>query len=98
MWSDDVKERYWWVDIRNQIERFLWELSKAEDEEGVDLYLLSLHFENKSDLEFFTEVEKNEIKKLLSVLMTDTEKHLRLLNEMSEELRTLGEGNVKEAI
>ena len=98
MWSDDVKDRYWWTEIRNQIEKFLWELSKAEDEEGVDLYLLGLHFKNKSDLEFFTEDEKNEIKKLLSVLMTDTQKHLRLLNEMSEELRTLGEGNVKEAI
>ena len=98
MWSDDVKDRYWWTEIRSQIEKFLWELSKAEDEEGVDLYLLGLHFENESDLKFFTEVERDEIKKRLSVLMTDTEKHLRLLSEMSAELRTLGEGNVKEAI
>jgi len=67
-----------------------WELSKAEDEEEADLYYVRLHFDNEVDLGFFTKNEKDEIKKRLSVLMTDTEKHIRLLGEINEELKTLG--------
>ncbi len=98
MWNDDVSDRYWWADIYNQIERLMWELSKAEDEEEVDLYLLGLHFQNESDLKFFTKMERDEIKKRLSVLMTDTQKHIKLLNEVSEELKVLGEKNAKKTI
>lgn len=98
MWNDEIKERYWWAEIQNQIQNLVWELSKAEDEEGVDLYLLRLHFDNEPDLKFFTEPEKNIIKQQLSVLISDTEKHLRLLNEMNEELKTLGQNHVSETL
>ncbi len=91
MWNDKVKEHYWWAEIRSQLQKLIWELSKAEDEEEVDLYYIRLHFDNETDLGFFTKNEKNEIKKQLSILMADTEKHIRLLGEINEELKTLGE-------
>lgn len=98
MWNDEVRERYWWAEIQNQIQNLVWELSKAEDEEEVDLYWLRLHFDNEVDLRFFTQIERDEIKRQLSILIADTEKHLRLLNGMNEELKTLGENHVGEAL
>ncbi len=90
MWSDEVKNHYWWAKICNQIQKLTWELSKAEDEEETDLYYIRLHFDNEADLGFFTKDEKEEVKKRLSILMTDTEKHIRLLGKINEELKTLG--------
>ena len=98
MWRDSVKDRYWWIKVRNEMEELLWELSKAEDDEETDLYLLRLHFDNESDLNFFTETEKREIKRLLSILMTDTKKHRNLLIEISKELKGLGEGHAGQAL
>lgn len=89
MWNDNAKNRYWWIKCQNQLEEFLCELSKAEDEEEVDLYLLTLHFNNESDLKFFTQAEQEWIKKNLSILMHDTEKHRGLLAELSEGLKEL---------
>jgi hypothetical protein len=64
---------------------FLVKLSKAEDEENADLFLLTLYFESK-DLSFFNPEETQKIKKLLSVLIHDTEKHRRLLGEAAVEM------------
>lgn len=90
MWSDEVKDHYWWAKICNEIQELMLELSKAEDEEQVDLYYMRLHFDNEKDLGFFTENERDEVKKRLSILMADTEKHIRLLGEINAELKKLG--------
>ena len=54
MWTENVKDRYWWVKIQSQLEELMCELSMAEEEEQTDLYLLQLHLNNESDLSFFT--------------------------------------------
>ena len=103
MWSDNVKDQYWWMNAQNKIEELLRELSKAEDEECADLYLCHLHLVNEAELSFFTEVEKEEIKGLLSILIEDSEKHCNLLVKISVGLKQLldkhtGEHNAQKAL
>ena len=86
MWKDPVESRYWWSKIQNQWDKLLHELGKAEEEEEVDLYLLRLHFDNKTDRELFTPAEEEEMLKLLSILMNDTIKHRELLAQVIVEL------------
>ena len=93
MWSDKARDRYWWVEARNQIEELLCELSKAEDDEEADLYYLELLLKDEADLEFFLEAERKEIERLLAILIEDTKKHHSLLGEMSEEIKRLGQKN-----
>lgn len=86
MWADDVRERYWWIKIRDQMEELFCELLKAENEEETDLYLLRLHLDNESELKFFTPNERKKIERLLSILIRDTMKHNDLLAELTERL------------
>ena len=86
MWKDDVREQFWWVKIRNQMEELLYELDKAENDEQTDLYLLRLHLDNEPELRFFNEEERNKIEKLLSILIKDTLKHHHLLTQLVEQL------------
>ena len=95
MWTEDVKDRYWWLTIRNELEELLGELLRAEDDEGTDLYLLQLHFANHSEIEFFTKAEQTEIKKLLSILINDTAKHRNLLAQMAFQLKELSGDRAK---
>ena len=83
MWADKVRDQYWWVKIRNQVEELLCELDKAENEEQTDLYLLRLHLDNEPELRFFTAHERNKIEKLLSILIHDTLKHRHLLTQLT---------------
>ena len=89
MWKDKAKDSFWWMEVRSEIDELLCELCKAEDEEEVGIYLLSLHFKNEKDLKFFTKKEIVTIKKLLSFLMSDTHRHRELLGEMGKELSEL---------
>lgn len=86
MWADNVRDRYWWIKIRNQVEELLCELGKAEDDEQTDLYLLRLHLDNEPELQFFTVDERNKVEKLLSILIQDTLKHRNLLSKLTEQI------------
>ncbi|OGW86831.1 MAG: hypothetical protein A3C35_05410 [Omnitrophica bacterium RIFCSPHIGHO2_02_FULL_46_11] len=98
MWTENVKDRYWWVKIQSQLEELMCELSMAEEEEQTDLYLLQLHLNNESDLSFFTKEEQKKIRDLLSALIKDTARHSNLLGEMQERFKKLGEQNVRPAL
>lgn len=68
------------------VKKFLHEISKAEDDEESDLFLLRLHLNNQLDFGFFTEAEEEKVKKLLTTLIQDTLKHQQLLGKIQEEL------------
>lgn len=87
MWKDKVSQRYRWAAIQDQFDELIYELTKAEEEEEVGLYLLRLHYDNEIDLGFFSPLEKERIKKLLTVLMSDTARHRELLLEVIAELK-----------
>lgn len=98
MWSDKIKDRYWWVDIKNRKDALLYELFKAEDEEEVDLFLLKLYLDDRTDLDFFTEMEQKQVEDALSILMRDTANHQQLLIEVIQELRLLAESDAQPAL
>lgn len=86
MWRDPVRKRYRWAAMQSQMDELIFELSKAEEEEEIGLYLLRLHYDNEVDLRFFTQREKDKIKKLLGILMNDTARHRELLTSVMREL------------
>ena len=79
MWKQRIQERYPWAEIHDKLDELLLELSKAEDEEDVELSLLSLHLSHRIDLSFFTEKEQKQIKDSLNILIEDTKKHCQFL-------------------
>ena len=87
MWRDKVTQRYHWAGIHDKFEELIFELTKAEEEEEVGLYLLRLHYDNEIDLDFFNLREKERIKKLLTILMDDTARHRELLLKAIAELK-----------
>lgn len=86
MWKDNVERRYHWAKIRSQLDELLFELSKAEEEEEVGLYLLRLHLDNKIDLKFFTAAQRERVSALFSILINDTKRHQELLAGAIREL------------
>ena len=93
MWKDRIETRYWWHEAKDAIDQLLYELAKAEDEEELSYYVLNLHQKNKDDFNCFSGEENKEIKRLLSVLVHQTDKHRKLLNEIMKELNALRDPN-----
>ena len=89
MWTDKIEEHYWWAHIEDEVDQLILELSKAEDEEAAELSLLKLHFDNRSDYQFFTPEEEKEIKERLSILVNDTIKHAELLSQAIKQLEEI---------
>lgn len=87
MWRDKVIHRYRWAEIHDKFEELIFELTKAEEEEEVGLYLLRLHYNNEADLGFFNAREREKIKSLLGELVKDTILHRELLSKVIEELK-----------
>jgi len=88
MWKDKISDRYPWAKIKDHLDELIYELEKAADEEEVELSLLKLHLGNEIDMRFFTAREREKVKKLMAVLITDTDKHYVLLGEAVKELKT----------
>jgi hypothetical protein len=89
-WMDPVRKRYKWAQIEGRLEELIYELSKAEDEEEAGLYLLRLHYENGTDMVFFTVKEKRRIRKLLAILIEDTKRHRELIAGVVRKLAEAG--------
>ena len=87
------EERGGWASLEGQWHALLENLSKAEDEEEVGLYLLVLHLNNKPDLDFFSAAEAARIRKLLGFLIEDTARHRDLLSLVILELREKRRGH-----
>lgn len=86
MWSDRLRQHYWWAEINSPAEKLLYELRKAEDEEDAGIYLLQLYMHNEGDLMFFTSSERRKIRQILGFLIGETERHKAILSHLADEL------------
>jgi len=63
---------------------FVQKIAHALQEEEVDIYVLTLHYKNDIDLKYFSEEDQKRIKRILDILIKDTEHHAELLRLMVE--------------
>ena len=88
MWKDATKKRYYWHAIGEDFTKLLEELVDAEQEEESDLFRFDLHMRSAKDLAVFNKVERNEIKRLFSILIKDTKRHSRCMARISKLLES----------
>jgi len=86
MWKDAVEKRFFWAAMAKEAEKLLYELVKAEEEEDAGIYLLMMHYDHAKESLPFTSEQKERIQHLLSVLIGETRKHQRLLQDMISKL------------
>ena len=86
MWRDDIKKRFSWAKIERGLEKVLYELVKAEEEEDAGVFLLMMHYDHASQPIPFRGKEKKKIMGLLRILIKDSQKHQKMLQEMIEKL------------
>lgn len=60
-------------------------LAHLLQEEEMDLFILTLHYRNDGDLNFFPHTDRKRVKKILDVLIHDTQKHSEILKSMIDE-------------
>ena len=95
VWTDKIENRYWWHQTKGEFDQLICELEKAEDEEGVSLYVLEMHQKSEADFSCFGKETEFEIRRLLTHLIKETEKHKNLLSEIADELKALKEKYAK---
>ena len=81
MWKDAIEKRFFWAALEQEIEKLLYELIKAEEEEDSGIYLLMMHYDHARQKNPFSPEENERIVHLLSVLIGDSKKHQRLLQD-----------------
>jgi hypothetical protein len=86
MWKDTVEKRFFWAAMERELEKLLFELIKAEEEEDAGIYLLMMHYDHAREEDPFTLEEKEKILHELSILIGDTRKHQKLLQGLIEKL------------
>ena len=87
VWKDAVEKRYFWASIEHELEKILYELMKAEEEEDSGIYLLMMHYEHAEKEVPFSYEERKKILGHLKTLIEDSRKHRRLLQEIIDRLR-----------
>ena len=70
--------------MENVPETFTEKLVQTLNDEETDLYVLTLHYRNKGDLEYFTPQDQEKIRKIFDVLIKDTKHHSELLERTAE--------------
>ena len=60
-------------------------LAHLLQEEEMDLYILTLHYRNDGDLNFFPHEDRKKVRKILDVLIHDTQKHSDLIKSIIED-------------
>lgn len=83
------KDRIWDFEsakVQSQMDMLLYELYKAEDEEEASMFLIRLHLDNRSDLQFFTPEERDKVRQILTLLIRETAKHRDLLGQAIKEV------------
>lgn len=53
-------------------------------EEELDLYVLTMHYRNDGDLNYFSDADRKRIKNILDVLIQDTKRHAQLLKDIAD--------------
>ena len=86
MWKDAVEKRFSWAAMEGELEKVLYELIKAEEEEDAGIYLLMMHYDHANERIPFSLEEKERILHWLSVLIGDSRKHQKLLQETIAQL------------
>jgi len=86
MWKDAVEKRFFWASIREEAEKLLYELVKAEEEEDSGIYLLMLDYDHARASLPFGAAEKERVLHLLSVLIGESRKHQKLLQDLIAKL------------
>ena len=82
MWKDAVEKRFFWATMGQEVEKLLYELVKAEEEEDTGIYLLLMHLDHAKGPIPFTAGEKEKIIQSLSTLIEESRGHQKLLQEM----------------
>lgn len=52
-------------------------------EEELGLYVLTMHYRNDGDLNYFPEADRRRIKSILDILIQDTKRHAELLKKIA---------------
>ncbi len=86
MWKDEVEERFFWASMKGEVEKILYELVKAEEEEDAGIYLLMMHYDHAREEGVPPFSDKEKILEKLSILIKESRKHQKLLQEMIEQL------------
>ena len=81
MWKDAVEKRYFWASMEQELERVFFELIKAEEEEDTGIYLLMMDYDHATEEDPLILGEKEKILHLLSILIGESRKHQKLLQE-----------------
>ena len=64
--------------------KFKNELAKMLQEEELDLYVLTMHYRNDGDLNYFPDADRKRIRSILDILIQDTKRHAGLLRKIAE--------------
>jgi hypothetical protein len=65
-------------------DQFLNKVIASLQEEELDNYVLNLHYQNSQDLQYFKEKDREKIKSIFKILIQDTEKHIEILELISD--------------
>ena len=87
MWKDPVEKRFFWAKMERELERLLYELVKAEEEEDTGVYLLMMHYDQAGGKIPFFDEEREKIRRGLQILITDSKKHQKLLQQAIRQLK-----------
>lgn len=90
VWKEPVEKRFSWAKMEREVEKLLYELVKAEEEEDTGIYLLMMHYDHARDEKTFTKAENERILHSLSLLIGDSRKHQKLLLDAIEKLENKG--------
>ncbi len=84
MWNDAIEKRFFWASLDQEVEKILFELIKAEEEEDAGIYLLMMHYDHAREENPLAIGDKNKVLHLLSILIGESRKHQRLLQDAIE--------------
>ncbi|MBI4394581.1 MAG: hypothetical protein HY583_00130 [Candidatus Omnitrophica bacterium] len=63
-------------------ESFKNKLVRLLEEEETDIYVLTMHYLNDGDLNYFNAQDRRRVKEILGILIHDTKQHAKLLKEI----------------
>ncbi|HCM41977.1 MAG TPA: hypothetical protein DIS66_01495 [Candidatus Omnitrophica bacterium] len=66
--------------LRQMINRILTDV----EEEDIGISLLSRHYQNREELSFFTETDREAVRQILEKLSKDSERHKAMLQDLIE--------------
>ena len=58
---------------------FIKKIARSLEEEEIDVYVLTLYCLNSDDLNYFSEKDRERVKRIFKILIEDTKHHAELL-------------------